>query len=137
MTHSGEKQRPRATDEQIAQLRSEVARLRAEVRTLKKELGGRPAPATNSHEDSASDVLAPPGLSAPDGDGNYPAAETLRAILARQIIHRRQRAGWTQAELAQRAGLRQETVSRIESGKNAPNVRTVDKLDRVLKEVGV
>jgi transcriptional regulator with XRE-family HTH domain len=40
-------------------------------------------------------------------------------------------------ELAERAGARQETVSRIETGKNAPNVATVDKLDRVLKEADV
>ena len=62
------------------------------------------------------------------GDGNYPAAATLRVILAQQIVRRRQQAGWTQVELAEHAGVRQETVSRIESGKNAPNIRTVDKL---------
>ncbi len=85
-------------------------------------------------------VISPaamPALPDPDSDGNYPAAEALRAIVARQIIRRRQQAGWTQAQLADRAGVRQETVSRIESGKNAPNVRTVDKLDRALKQVGV
>jgi transcriptional regulator with XRE-family HTH domain len=59
------------------------------------------------------------------------------AILAQQIARRRQDAGWTQAELAKRAGVRQETVSRIESGKNAPNVNTVDKLDQALKMAGV
>jgi transcriptional regulator with XRE-family HTH domain len=73
----------------------------------------------------------------PDADGNYPAIEALRTILAQQIVHRRQEAGWTQAELAERAGVRQETISRIESGKNAPNLRTVDRLDRALKEAGV
>jgi ribosome-binding protein aMBF1 (putative translation factor) len=72
----------------------------------------------------------------PDADGNYPATETLRAILAQQIIRRREAAGWTQAELAAHAHVRQETVRRLETGKNAPNVATVDKLDRVLKEAG-
>jgi ribosome-binding protein aMBF1 (putative translation factor) len=83
----------------------------------------------------APDFLSPPDLPAPD-DGNYPAVATLRVILAQQIMRRRQQASWTQADLAERAGVRQETVSRIESGKNAPNVRTVDKLDRALKEAG-
>jgi transcriptional regulator with XRE-family HTH domain len=73
----------------------------------------------------------------PDSDDHYPAAETLRAVLAQQIARRRAAAGWTQAELAAAAGVRQETVSRIEGGKNAPNVATVDKLDRALKRAGV
>src|SRR6266511_1048841 len=39
----------------------------------------------------------------PDAEGYYPAAETLRAILAHQLAERRQKAGLTQAELARRA----------------------------------
>ena len=77
-----------------------------------------------------------PLLPARDADGHYPAREALRVILARQFVRRREAAGWTQAELATRAGVRQETVSRLEGGKHAPNVRTVDKLDRALKEAG-
>jgi transcriptional regulator with XRE-family HTH domain len=72
-----------------------------------------------------------------DADGFYPATETLRVILARQLIQRRQAVGWTQAELAARAGVRQETISRLETGKHAPNVATVDKLDRALRAAGV
>jgi predicted transcriptional regulator len=72
----------------------------------------------------------------PDADGNYPAAESLRVILAQQIIRRRESLGWTQKELAARARVRQETVSRVETGKHAPTVTTVDKLDRALKEAG-
>jgi HTH-type transcriptional regulator / antitoxin HipB len=102
--------------EQVARLRSEVARLRAQVRALKAQ--------------------AAPVRPTPDADGNYPAAETLRALLAQQLVRRRQAAGWTQAKLAARAGVRQETVSRLESGKNAPNVATVDKLDRALRGAG-
>jgi transcriptional regulator with XRE-family HTH domain len=73
----------------------------------------------------------------PEADGNYPAVETLRALLAQQIIRRRKEAGWTQAELATRAGVRQETVSRLETGKHAPNVTTVDKIERALRSAGV
>src|SRR5437868_2622904 len=68
--------------------------------------------------------------------GNYPAAETLQVIIARQLIERRRKAGLSQAEVAKRAGIRQETVSRLESGKHAPTVRTVEKIDRVLAEAG-
>jgi DNA-binding XRE family transcriptional regulator len=80
---------------------------------------------------------AAPSIPPPDADGYYRATETLRVILARQLIRRRQAAGWTQAELAVRAGVRQETISRLETGKHAPNVATVDKLDRALRAAGV
>ena len=39
----------------------------------------------------------------------------------------------SQVQLAELAGLRQETLSRIESGKHSPTVRTVEKIDRALK----
>src|SRR5205085_8617022 len=68
--------------------------------------------------------------------GYYPAAETLQVIIARQLIERRRKAGLSQAEVAKRAGIRQETVSRLESGKHAPTVRTVEKIDRVLADAG-
>ncbi len=112
----------RAADEQLARLRAEVTRLRNEVRALRSQA----SPTENVP------LLPPAGA-----DGNYPAAETLRALLAQQLVRRRRAAGWTQAELASRAGVRQETVSRLESGKHAPNVATVDKLDRALKTAGV
>jgi ribosome-binding protein aMBF1 (putative translation factor) len=74
--------------------------------------------------------LMPPA----DADGHYPAAETLQVIIARQITGRRRQAGWSQAELAKRAGIRPATVVRLESGKHPPNVRTVEKIDRALAE---
>jgi ribosome-binding protein aMBF1 (putative translation factor) len=36
--------------------------------------------------------------------------------------------------LAQRAGVRVETLCRIETGKHIPSVPTIDKLDRALKQ---
>jgi transcriptional regulator with XRE-family HTH domain len=44
----------------------------------------------------------------------------------------RKAAGLTQQELATRAGIRQETLSRIESGKHTPTLRTLKKIDRAL-----
>ena len=77
-----------------------------------------------------------PPLPAPDANGNYPADETLAVLVARNIIRRRHAAGLTQAELAKRAGVRQETVNRIERGKHSATVRTVEKLDRALTKAG-
>jgi transcriptional regulator with XRE-family HTH domain len=58
-------------------------------------------------------------------------------IVAQHLLRRRQAAGWTQAELANRAGVRQKTVNRVESGKHAPTIRAVDRIDRALREAGV
>lgn len=65
--------------------------------------------------------------------GNYPALETMRALLARDIIRSRRALGWSQAELARRAGVRAETLNRIEQGKHSASVATIDKLDKALK----
>jgi DNA-binding XRE family transcriptional regulator len=77
-----------------------------------------------------------PPLPKPDAKGNYPAVEAARVLLARKIIRRRRAAGLTQAELAKRAGVRVETLSRLEHAKHSPNVATVDKIVRILDEAG-
>jgi DNA-binding XRE family transcriptional regulator len=69
-----------------------------------------------------------------DADGNYPALETVRVTLARKIIRDRRRLGLSQAELARRAGIRPESLNRIETGRVSPSVRTIEKIDRVLRE---
>lgn len=76
---------------------------------------------------------AEPTLPAPDDKGRYPAVETARVILARKLIRARRALGWSQAELARRAGVRVETLNRLERGKHSPNVATVDKLSRALR----
>jgi predicted transcriptional regulator len=60
--------------------------------------------------------------------------EYARISLARDIIRDRRAAGLTQMELAKLAGTRQETISRLESGKYTPSVKLVDRIDRVLKK---
>lgn len=73
-----------------------------------------------------------PPLPPPDAAGNYPAVEAARVLLARKIIRRRRALGLTQAELARRAGVRVETISRLEHAKHSPSVPTVEKIDRAL-----
>jgi DNA-binding XRE family transcriptional regulator len=74
-----------------------------------------------------------PPLPEADREGNYPAVEYARASLARKLIRDRVAAGLTQRELAKMAGVRVETLCRIETGKHTPSVPTVDKIDRALK----
>lgn len=62
-----------------------------------------------------------------------PARETMQGIMGRGVLEDRERLGLTQRELADLAGIRQETISRLEAGKHSPNVKTMDKIDRALK----
>jgi DNA-binding XRE family transcriptional regulator len=66
-------------------------------------------------------------------DGTVPAIEFARVSMARDIILARVELGLTQPELAQRAGIRIETLRRVESGKHTLSVATIDKIDRALK----
>ncbi|MEM9420334.1 MAG: helix-turn-helix transcriptional regulator [Planctomycetota bacterium] len=48
--------------------------------------------------------------------------------LAQRLRRRREEVGLTQLDLATRAGLRHETLNRIERGKTTPDFRTIRKL---------
>jgi DNA-binding XRE family transcriptional regulator len=78
-------------------------------------------------------VAEMPALPKPDKDGNYPAVEYARASLARKIIRDRVRLDLTQRELADMAGIRIETLCRIETGKHSPSMSTMTRIDRALK----
>ncbi len=80
-----------------------------------------------------ADESPEPPLPAPAEDGNYPAREAMRAIMARDIIRSRRALGWSQVELARRAGIRAETLNRIEHGKHSPSLGTFDKIHRALE----
>lgn len=74
-----------------------------------------------------------PELPAALPDGSFPAVETARILLARDLIRSRRALGWSQGELARRAGVRVETLDRLERGTHSPNVAVVEKLERALK----
>lgn len=80
-----------------------------------------------------SDELPP--LPATNADGNRPAVAFARASIARSIVTERKELGLTQEALAKSAGIRQETLSRLESGKHSPTIRTVQKIERALQRV--
>lgn len=73
------------------------------------------------------------GLPPADAAGNRPAVSAMRAVLARDIIRDREQVGWSQAELARRAGIRVETLNRIETGKHTPSVATIEKIDNAFQ----
>ena len=86
------KARPQIGEGTVHRLRAENARLRSQLKKRPKLL-----------EDGDPDL---PTMPPADENGQYPAIETARVIIARQIIRGRKAAGWTQAELAARAGIR-------------------------------
>jgi DNA-binding XRE family transcriptional regulator len=73
-----------------------------------------------------------PPLPPADAAGYRPALPFVDASIARDIIRERRAAGLSQQQLADAAGIRQETLSRIESGKNSPTVRTLRKIERAI-----
>lgn len=77
-----------------------------------------------------------PALPPANADGTYPALESMRVLLARDILRARRKLGLTQADLARRAGIRPETLNRIEHGQRAPSVATLEKIDRALTKAG-
>lgn len=52
--------------------------------------------------------------------------------LTRALLRARAKAGLTQVQLARRMGTTQSVVARIESGRNPPNLRTLDKYARAV-----
>jgi DNA-binding XRE family transcriptional regulator len=68
-----------------------------------------------------------------NSDGQLPAVAYMRAGLARRLILRRRQAGLTQAELAKRAGIRSETLCRIEKRKMTPSTLIFQKIHRALE----
>jgi DNA-binding XRE family transcriptional regulator len=80
-------------------------------------------------------VGEPPAIALPEPDaqGNYPAVETMRALLGADIANERQRRGWSREELARRAGVRLETLKRIEQGSQTLGVATVEKIEKAFE----
>src|SRR3954447_15027080 len=75
-----------------------------------------------------------PPLPKRHADAHYPAPEYVRATIARDIVRDRIAAGLPQRELARRAGIRVETLCRIETGKHTASVSTIDRIDRALRQ---
>lgn len=74
-----------------------------------------------------------PPLPKPDAQGNFPAVTYVRASIARELIRRRKAAGLTQTALSDLAGVRQETISRIESGKHTVSQRIMQRIEQALE----
>jgi DNA-binding XRE family transcriptional regulator len=81
---------------------------------------------------AAEDDSLPP-LPKPDKHGRFPALQYARISLARDLIRDRKGVGLSQQQLADLAGIRQETLSRIETGRHTASQRTIDKIMQVIE----
>jgi DNA-binding XRE family transcriptional regulator len=72
------------------------------------------------------------GVAGSDGDGDAQSSASElaldRATLAQKLLRRRRAMGLSQAELARRAGIRPETLNRIERGRTTPDFATIRRL---------
>lgn len=68
------------------------------------------------------------------GAGYVDALEYAGASIGRSLRRARRRAGMTQSQVAARAGIRLETLSRLENGRGNPTVRTVRRILQALGE---
>jgi ribosome-binding protein aMBF1 (putative translation factor) len=75
-----------------------------------------------------------PELPAPDARGNVPAVQYVRSLIARRIIASRTAMGLSQAELARRAGIRVETLNRIENCKHSADPKSIDRIEKALEK---
>jgi DNA-binding XRE family transcriptional regulator len=74
-----------------------------------------------------------PPLPKPDKHGRFPALQYARISLARDLIRDRKGVGLSQQRLADLAGIRQETLSRIETGRHTASQKTVEKIMRTIE----
>ena len=77
-----------------------------------------------------------PELPPPDRRGERPAKAAIQAVIARSLIRRRTAAGLEQKQLAALAGVRAETISRIESGRYQPQRATMERIEKALTRTG-
>lgn len=81
----------------------------------------------------AADAGELPDFPKPDKHGRFPALEYTRISIARDLIRDRKSVGLSQQRLADLAGVRQETISRLESGKHLASVGTIEKIERAIE----
>ncbi|HLL89587.1 MAG TPA: helix-turn-helix transcriptional regulator [Tepidisphaeraceae bacterium] len=89
-----------------------------------------------ARDPAASEPAVPP-LPSLNARGNLPAVDAMKASMARGLVRDRAAVKLTQKELAERAGVRVETLNRAESGKVMPDVRTLQKIERALRGAGL
>ena len=72
------------------------------------------------------------GTVAPNKDGAWPRDEARLVAFVRDLRRRREEAGMTLAEVAERTGIDQPALSRLENGKGNPTARTLSRYCRAL-----
>src|SRR5438128_1532176 len=69
---------------------------------------------------ASGEVDSLPPLPPRNRSGRRPAAAYILTSIARELVAEHKAAGLTRSELAKRAGIREQTLTRIESAEHAP-----------------
>lgn len=69
----------------------------------------------------------------PRGKHGYPAVQLGWATIGRDVIVKRRKAGLSLKDVARLAGIRVETLCRIEKGKHIPSIKSIDRIEAALK----
>lgn len=77
-----------------------------------------------------------PAYPKPGRKGQRDAVQFGLVSISREIVTRRLAADLTQEQLAVLAGVRVETISRLESAKHHPQQATLARVDKALREAG-
>lgn len=84
---------------------------------------------------AANEILSPSPSTVQPLMSSPSAADPLRnwlAFISSKIRQARTDAGWTQAELAEKSGLPQSHISRLENGQHSPSAKTLEKIAAAL-----
>jgi len=92
-------------------------------------------PATEYRRLTRQPTSTTPAMPSLSSDGTYPAADAMRAMMARKIIASRKAVGLSQAALARKAGIRVEMLNRLEKGKHTPDLATMAKINKAMDEM--
>jgi predicted transcriptional regulator len=81
----------------------------------------------------ATVLFEDPELPKPDRHGRFPALAYARISLARDLVRHRRSLGLSQQRMAELAGIRRATLSRLEAGTHTAGKGVVDKIMRVIE----
>jgi ribosome-binding protein aMBF1 (putative translation factor) len=107
------------------------------VQTL--ELGGKRFVVleASEYEQLKSAAGEGPAMPSSNGKGHVNAKQFLESSIAREVIARRKKAGWTIEQLARKAKVRVDVLRKLERGESSPSVAAVDRIDRAFKAAKV
>lgn len=113
-------------EREVQRARRAMARCVAQQHTPDEDDGSAPMAERSGWQEVRGRRMAEPGAAE-----SY-AATRLAFELGKSVREMREQRGWTQAQLAEAAGMTQSTVARFEAGGTVPTIPVLDRLAQAL-----